>query len=415
MKKKIQLIILSLLLTGCVSQVTDNVITTANDDSNKAFTTKTVAKVKHKRHSLPDGVISVDIVESNKIIHLLLGKHLQGKKSLWYQQSIDAGVSWSDAVKVIGQDHLEANFNRGSDAQLAVQGNNIVAIWASRVEGAGRHNSGPMSAARSADNGKSWQVSTIPSDLDIAHNFFDMDGNADVISAVWLDRRADSATDKKAKKGLRHAQSTDGGISWSKDITLDDNTCACCWNTAKYSDQDELFVLYRDQDPSDMSIGVLNQQQHWTNLNHVGDFKWDFKGCPHIGGGIAFQDKSQLIHTMVGTGHPEHLGVFYHRSEDNGKNWSQPVQLGDESALHSDIASDNNRVIAVWDMRTEDGLSIFYAESNNKGITWSEAKRISALGYRATHPKIIASDNAFLLAWTQSKNGKEQNLKLHQL
>ena len=133
--RRLNLIILSLLLTGCVSQVTDNVITTANDDSNKAFTTKTVAKVKHKRHSLPDGVISVDIVESNKIIHLLLGKHLQGKKSLWYQQSIDAGVSWSDAVKVIDQDHLEANFNRGSDAQLAVQGNNIVAIWASRVEG----------------------------------------------------------------------------------------------------------------------------------------------------------------------------------------------------------------------------------------------------------------------------------------
>ena len=411
MKKQVQFIILSLFLIGCVSQPTNKTLTTASVTHDK------IAKVKHKhkRRSLPDGVISLDIIEANNRIHLLLGKHQQGKKSLWYQQSNNVGESWSDAVKVIDQDHLEANFNRGSDAQLAVQGNNIVAIWASRKEGAGRHNAGPMNAARSFDNGKTWQLSSIPADLEIAHNFFDMDGNADVISAVWLDRRTDSGADKKAKKGLRHAQSTDGGLSWTKNITLDDNTCACCWNTAKYSDNSELFVLYRDQNPSDMSIGVLDKKQQWTKLNHVGDFKWDFKGCPHIGGGIAFQDKSQLIHTMVGTGHPEHLGVFYHRSADNGKTWSKPTQLGDESALHSDIASDNHRVLAVWDMRSEDGLSIFYAESKDKGLSWSEAKRVSARGYRATHPKIVASGSLFLVVWTQSTDGKVQTLKSQQL
>ena len=414
MKKQIQFIILSLYLSGCVNHPADKVSTTANNNSaDKAVAAK---KIKHKRRSLPDGVISLDVVENKGTIHLLQGKHQQGKKSLWYQQSIDAGVSWSNAVKVIDQDHLEANFNRGSDAQLAVQGNNIVAIWASRKEGAGRHNSGPMSAARSSDNGKSWKVSAIPADLDIAHNFFDMDGNADVISAVWLDRRADPATNEKAKKGLRHAQSTDGGLTWTKDKTLDDRTCACCWNTAKYSENGELFVIYRDQEPSDMSIGVLDKQHQWTKLNHVGDFKWDFKGCPHIGAGIAFQNQSQLIHSVVGTGHPDHLGVFYLRSTDNGKNWAQPVQLGDESALHSDIASDHvDRLIAVWDMRSEDGLSIFYAESNDQGISWTESQRISPAGYRASHPKIIATNSGFFVAWTQSTDGKLQSLKFQQL
>lgn len=414
MKQKIRFVLLSFLIAGCANHSLDQEIVAASIESNSEI--KVASNVKHKHRSLPNGVISLDIVESNGTVHLLQGKHQQGNKSLWYQQSTDGGKSWSNAVKVIDQAHLEANFNRGSDAQLAVQGKNIVAIWASRKEGAGRHNAGPMNAARSSDNGKNWQMSAIPADLDIAHNFFDMDANAEVISAVWLDRRADAVVNKKAKKGLRHAESTDGGLSWSKDKTLDDRTCACCWNTAKYSENGNLFVVYRDQEPSDMSIGVLDKDRRWTRLNHVGDFKWDFKGCPHIGAGIAFQNNSQLIHSVVGTGHPDHLGVFYLRSTDNGKNWAQPVQLGDESALHSDIASNNDkRLIAVWDMRSEDGLSVFYAESNDKGLSWSAATRISVPGYRATHPKVIATNTSFLAIWTESTDGKLQSLKIQQL
>lgn len=421
MKKQIQLIIFSLFLTGCANNSTQKETVASKVDTKNTgavVATDAVPKVKHKhkRRPLPEGVISLDIIESNQTVHLLLGKHQHGKKSLWYQQSNDAGGSWTEAVKIIDQEHLEANFNRGSDAQLAVQGDNIVAIWASRKEGAGRHNSGPMSAARSSDNGRTWQVSPIPADSEVAHNFFDMDGNTSSISTVWLDRREESSVNKPAKKGLRHAQSTDGGLTWTKDKTLDDRTCACCWNTAKYSENEELFVMYRDQDPSDMSIGVLDKQQQWTKLSHVGDFKWDFKGCPHIGGGIAFQDQSQLIHTIVGTGHPEHLGVFYLRSTDNGKNWTEPVQLGDESALHSDLASnEDSRVVAVWDMRTEDGLAIFYAESNDKGLTWSDSKQVSQKGFRATHPKVVFNQSRFLVVWTESAEGITQSFQMQQL
>lgn len=374
-------------------------------------------KHKHKRRSLPNGAISLDMVVSDNVFHMLVGRHEQGKKSLWYQQSSDHGKSWTDAVKIIDREHIEANFNRGSDARLAVQGTNIIALWASRKEGAGRHNAGPMSAARSSDNGKSWQVGPIPADIEVgAHNFIAMDGNSSVISAVWLDRREVPSQNKRTKKGLRHAQSSDGGLTWTANKTLDDNTCACCWNTAKYSDSGELFVLYRDQEPSDMFMGVLDQAQQWTPLNQVGHFKWDFKGCPHIGGGIAFQSQSKLMHTVVGTGHPDHLGVFYLRSKDSGKNWSQPVQLGDESALHSDLAAaENGRIIAVWDMRSEDGLSIFYAESTDQGLTWTTEKRLSKTGYRATHPRIVSSDGKFMAVWTESLDGKKQSLQMQHL
>lgn len=373
-------------------------------------------KTKRKHRLLPNGPISLDIVEYGDTFHMLIGKHDQGKKTLWYQQSIDAGSSWTDAVKIINTDHMEANFGRGSDARLAIQDQNIVAIWASRREGE-RHNAGPMSAARSSDNGKTWQVSPIPADwLDGTHNFFAMAGNDELISAVWLDRRVVSTEEKKAKKGLRQAQSVDGGLTWTDNITLDDKTCACCWNTAKYSDSGDLFVLYRNQEPSDMSMIVLDKNQKSTSPNTVGAFDWDFKGCPHIGGGIAFQDDSRIMHSIVGTGKPDNQGVYYLRSANNGKSWTEPVALGDDSALHSDLAaSEDGRVIAVWDMSSKDGLSTYYSESLDKGLTWSATKPLSKSGARATHPRVVVSGSKFLTLWTQSTDGKNQSLQMQQL
>lgn len=374
-----------------------------------------VAKPSHKHRPLANGILSVDIIKHQGKLHLLKGTHYNDEKALWYQYSSNQGKDWSVAVNINNAKHIEANLSRGNDARLAVQGDNIVAIWPGRVEGA-PHNAGPMKAVRSADGGKSWQKSAIPADWSTGpHAFFAMDGNDQAINVVWLDSRNDKSS-VKGSQGLRFSQSKDGGQSWSSNKTLDNVTCACCWNTAKFDFNNEFFVLYRDKQPSDMAIGVLKDDNQWQRISTVGDFNWDFPGCPHIGGGLAFQQKDQTMHTVVGSGHMEHLGVHYLQSNDQGRNWSNPVQLGDESSVHADIASsDNGRVIAVWDMRTEDGLAVFYTESSNGGLSWSTNKRLSKPGMRATHPRIISHKSGFLTLWTESETGKIQNLQMQSL
>ncbi len=371
-------------------------------------------KSKHRGHRhrpLPNGTLSLDIVEHNSKLHMLTGSHQDGKKSLWYQYSSDQGASWSTPVDISSGEHIEANLIRGNDARLGVQGDNLVAVWAGRKEGA-PHNAGPMESARSSDGGKTWVRSPIPADWTTGpHAFFALDGNDKVINAVWLDSRHGKSS-VKASQGLRFSQTSDGGKSWSKNKTLDNITCACCWNTAKFDSKDNYYVLYRDKQPTDMAIGQVNPKQDWQRLSSVGAFNWDFPGCPHIGGGLAFQNNEQIFHSVVGTGHADHLGVHYLRSPDKGKTWAAPVQLGDESALHGDVAAGKDgRVIAVWDMRTEDGLSVFYAESKDLGISWSQPKQLSKSGMRATHPRVISHKTGFIALWTERKSGKTQALQ----
>ena len=408
-KKSLYLAVLLLgFNTACSTKISTETPITQQTEEIKTVLAK---PKKHRHESLPEGVISADIVNHNDRLHLLTGKHKQGQKSLWYQYSTDGGNSWSAKNKILNDDNIAAKILRGNDAQIAAQGKNIVVTW-TKYDKATRFNAGAMLAARSTDGGQSWQYAQTPPDWKKGpHGYIDMAADDHVMHAVWLDSRV-SHSEVKASQGLRYARSTDGGLSWQSNKTLDDLSCSCCWNTIKTNTEDQAYVLYRDKQPSDLSIGVIDRQQQWQRLNHVGAFNWQFEGCPHIGGGLDFQttDGKKRVHAVVGTGHQEHLGIHYLYSDDAGKNWSASRQFGDESAIHADIAAhDNGRVVAVWDMMGEDGLAVFVAESQDRGASWSTSKQISNTGMRATHPRIVKTEKGFLALWTEN-NGHQQTL-----
>lgn len=367
---------------------------------------------KHSQKKSVEGIISVDIVNFNNRLHLLTGKQQHDQKSLWYQNSDDGGNSWSSAVKILNEDNLAVKMLRGNDAQITAQGNNIVATW-TKYDSQSRFNAGSMQAARSTDGGQNWQYAETPPDWKKGpHGYIDMAADKDTMHAVWLDSR-NRNSGVKATQGLHYARSIDGGLSWQSNKTLDGISCTCCWNTVKSDSDSNTYVLYRDKQPSDMSIGIINNQQQWHYLNHAGAFNWQFEGCPHIGGGLDFQNTNgkKRLHAIVGTGHQDYLGIHYIFSDDAGKNWSTAKPLGNESAIHADIAAhDNGRVVAVWDMMGENGLSVYVAESQDQGENWTSPRQISKAGMRATHPRIVKTKQGFLTLWTES-DGHHQTLE----
>ena len=414
-KKLLYLPILLLSLNSACSA--KNSTETPASQYKKETNSVAVKPVNRRHHTLPEGVISVDIVNYNNRLHLLTGKHKQGGKSLWYQYSTDGGNSWSIESKILNDDNLPAKMGRGNDAQIAVQGKNIVVTWTKYDKNA-QFNAGAMLAARSSDGGQTWQSAETPPDWKQgSHGYIDMVADNHAMHAVWLDSRQ-GHSDVNASQALQYARSIDGGLSWQTNHTLDNLTCSCCWNTIKTDADGNAYVLYRDKQPSDLSIGMIDRQQKWQRLNHVGAFNWQFEGCPHIGGGLDFQNtvSKKRLHAVVGTGHQDHLGVHYLYSDDAGNNWSAPKQLGKESALHADIAAhDNGRVVAVWDMMGEDGMGVFVAESQNQGVSCSTAKKISKPDMRATHPRIVKTENGFLALWTENNGRHQQTLTIRKL
>jgi hypothetical protein len=337
-------------------------------------------------------ISSFDVYKENEILHALVSGLKTEKdkaQTVRYLQSTDNGKHWSLPIEIKNTFPLAG---RGNDVQLAAKGQNLVAIWQTQGE---IPNSGALVSVYSHDSGKTWHSGKNPAidnSGDQSHVDLIADKNGS-FHTVWL-----ADPEENGYQSLRYARSMDNGENWKPPIKLDDSSCSCCWNTLAISSNDELHVLYRDMEPRDMTLlSSVDNGSNWQSKKIVGDFKWHFDGCPHVGGGIAF-DKNNDFYASVWTGEPSKSGLYTVTSVNN-----VPVKIG-KNATHSDIAVLENRVVVVWDEMSAEGTGIFAAQSIDKGATWSTPYRLSTIGTNSTHPRIVANENNALVFWTEKQN-----------
>lgn len=347
-------------------------------------------------------IVSFDVYQDGETLHaLVLGfkNPTDKQQSVQYLQSPDNGQHWSPAVE-IQTPFAPALAARGNDVQLAANGENLVALW--QIQGE-LPNFGALASVYSHDGGKTWQVGKNPAmdnAGDQSHADLIADKNGD-FHAVWL-----ADPEENGYQSLRYARSNQAGESWQPPEKLDDSTCSCCSNTLAISKNNQLHVFYRDMNPRDMTL--LSSEdfgKNWQHKETVGEFNWHFDGCPHVGGAIAF-DENNNFYASVWTGLEKKSGLYTVNSLSK-----TPVKIG-KNATHSEIAIFKNRLILAWDEMSKDGTGIFVAESMDKGASWSTPRRLSELGSKATHPRIVATEENALILWTEKKSQQATQLRM---
>ena len=321
-----------------------------------------------------------------------------------YLYSDDNGLSWSPVQQIEPALQGVIESKQGNDIQIAAVGQQLMISWQTRGEIPGM---GPLRVMSSSDGGQHWRQALNPTASEIDQSHHDLAADSlGRFHVVWLDDR-----DENGYQGLRYAQTDDLGQHWQAQQSLDDSSCSCCWNRLIGNADGQLHVLYRDMAFRDMALmQSTNRGQSWQRLSTVGSFNWKFDGCPHNGGGLS-QSDTETLHALVWTGAEQQAGLYYLRSADLGKNWTQPHAVAPGTgAFHADIAAlDAEQIAMVWDAMGPNGSRVLWSLSADHGVSWSEGAVLSLPDILASHPRLLATESGWLAFWTEQHSDKTKH------
>jgi len=341
------------------------------------------------------GVVAFDVYGHGETIDVLFVNSDEHAKTLHHKRSSTGGRTWGPVNDIDVGDTPIGVASRGNGPQIVAHENRIAVHWS--TDGVDRFGSGPMVTVHSEDGGRTWRRGPNPAEDGTrrGQNFADMAADPDgTFYVAWI-----GSHDGPAGRALGVARSIDFGVTWEFSQLADPSSCACCWNRIDAPAPGVARVLYRDHGVRDMVLATtVDSGRSWVLGGTVGDFGWEFDGCPHVGGGIATggSDGAEYLHALVWTGHQSKHGLYWLSSADQGTSWTTPLRFGGDFARHGDIGASGQTVVAAWD----ESRAIWVSVSEDAGLTWSAAKQLSAEEMVASHPIVVRTDAEFTVFWT---------------
>lgn len=111
-----------------------------------------------------------------------------------------------------------------------------------------------------------------------------------------------------------------------------------------------------------------------------------------------------ILCAAVQTGKPERAGLYFLKSTDLGWNWSAPLVLAGPRGRFVDLAAAGQTLCAAWEDSGPNTSRVVASLSVDGGNSWSPPKAVSEDGTWATHPRVVGTEDGFLLLWTESRD-----------
>jgi hypothetical protein len=325
--------------------------------------------------------------------------------------SKDGGRNFSTPVAVTKE---RLNLDWGPDARpkIVVDGKGGIALAFSIFRD--KAFNGQVLYTRSGDGGQSFAELRPITSSNESQRFealaLDADGS---VFAAWLDKRNRVPAQQRGEKyegaGLFFSSSKDGGATYSEARLAQDNTCECCRLGLAFAGPGRPVVVFRnifDGGVRDHAIVTFSDPATPGEVRRVSEDDWQIAACPHHGPSLSVS-ASGTYHVAWYTNGKVRKGLFYARSRDGGKTFSEPVAIGrpDRNPTRPYVIAGPSETAMVWKEFDGEKTTVNLMMSHDDGATWSTPKVISSTTDTSDHPLLVSDGRRSYLSWMTKADG----------
>ncbi|MEO0108709.1 MAG: exo-alpha-sialidase [candidate division WOR-3 bacterium] len=327
------------------------------------------------------------------------------------QRSTDLGQIWLPENIIVARGRPFACY---PDLKLSSDGT-LLLVFLDRIDGSRGH----VAFTRSSDSGQTWST---PVQVDDNSSFVPMGwarlalDSSDNVFCTWTDQRGENLR-------VFADVSTDRGETWGTDVRVDDDTVDFnCYPPDCYVQPGTNHYLVTAVAPVRGPSGIVLHSHFYKSTDRGRSFSPGFQldtfhgysQQPHV-----VADEGHIITDYGGNGYLNQCVTMARTWFAASDSWGEQVMVTELDTIYSSFT--NGAKLAIdQDSRVHTGLmiakreeaiwNIYYAQSTDAGLTWSEREPVSPLPLVQQWDPTIAVDdlgNAYL-AWQDMRESKAE-------
>jgi hypothetical protein len=324
------------------------------------------------------------VAASGEVVHVVWYDNRDGNNEIYYKRSPDGGISWGADTR------LTNNSANSWNPSVTVSGSVVRVVWEDNRDG-----NNEIYYKFSPDGGISWGPDMRLTDDSGSSRYPSATLFSYVAHVVWMD-------DRDGNFEVYYKRSPDGGISWSGDRRLTNNSAGSQDATIAVYYWD-VHVVWADDRDGNYEIYYkhsTNEGVSWgpdTRLTNNSGNSWS----PSV------TVSGSVVHVVWVDYRDGNYEIYYKRSPDGGISWGADTRLTNNTARSEvpSVTASGSVVHVVWGDGRDGNFNIYYKRSTDGGISWGPDTRLTNKTGDESLPFVTVSGSVVHVVWTATGDG----------
>ncbi len=219
--------------------------------------------------------------------------------------------------------------------------------------------------------------------------------NGNEVHVTWQDNR-------DGNNEIYYKRSTDGGITWTTDTRLTNNSASSGSSSISVSGTTVHIILRDNRDGNDE---IYYKRSTDSGVNWGVDTR--LTNFTSVSTSPSLAVSGLMVHVVWYDQRDGNREIYYKRSTDAGITWGTDNRLTNnpDDAVNASIGIFGSSVYVVWDDDRDNNNEIYFKLSTDNGITWGSDTRLTNDAANSVLPSIAVTGSNLHVVWHDTRNG----------